>query len=222
MTDQTQAVDAGRRLGIVGAGKVGTALGRLALDAGWELAITDLPGQPMLDLIVSTVLPGARLVDFETLAAESDIVVLALPQPAVASLDIEGLRDVVLVDATNAWAYTDGVRTIEGPTTRAIAARNPGLPIAKTLNHFAYSDLLADARPGAASGRRAVGVAAEDPRAREAVSRLVDDLGFDPVLIPLADSALLEPDGPVFGRQLVIADFVDALGVPTVVGVSRN
>ncbi|WP_175406878.1 NAD(P)-binding domain-containing protein [Brevibacterium sp. CS2] len=71
-------------IGIVGVGKLGTALGRLVIDAGCELALAGRPGQPMLDLIVSSLLPEAQLVDFAELAARADITILAVPRPALA------------------------------------------------------------------------------------------------------------------------------------------
>ena len=51
-----------KRLGIIGAGKVGTTLGRLALASGWDVLISASPTRPMQSLIVETMLPGARLV----------------------------------------------------------------------------------------------------------------------------------------------------------------
>ncbi|QCP04871.1 hypothetical protein [Brevibacterium sp. CS2] len=81
----------------------------------------------------------------------------------------------------------------------------------RTLNHAAYTDLAADARPAGAPGRRALGVAGDDPAALEAVAALVDRLGFDPVVLGPDRAHLLDVDGPVFGRRLERAEFESAL-----------
>ena len=86
--------------------------------------------------------PGAELVDERALVAASDVVVLAVPQPALAELDIEGMGDAVVVDASNAWAATDGVRADGAAAPVALMTRNPRLRLARTLNHLAYADLL--------------------------------------------------------------------------------
>ena len=56
MTDERPVI------GIFGAGKVGTALARLLVSAGYDVALTGSPRQTALDLLVSVVAPGARVV----------------------------------------------------------------------------------------------------------------------------------------------------------------
>jgi 3-hydroxyacyl-CoA dehydrogenase len=52
--DVAERVD---RLGILGAGKLGTAVARLAVDAGRQVSIADERTDPMIELIVSTFAP---------------------------------------------------------------------------------------------------------------------------------------------------------------------
>lgn len=202
-------------IGIVGVGKLGTALGRLVIDAGCELVLAGRPGQPMLDLIVSSLLPEAQLVDFAELAARADITILAVPRPALTDLDLAALHGIV-IDATNAWEATDGIVAPAGEEPQlsgacGLARDLPHLAVIRTLNHAAYTDLAADARPAGAPGRRALGVAGDDPAALEAVAALVDRLGFDPVVLGPDRVHLLDVDGPVFGRRLEQAEFAAAL-----------
>lgn len=207
-----------KRVGIIGVGKLGTAVGRLALEAGWDVWVTDQPDLPMLDLIVDSVLPGARLVDLDTLLEENDVVVAAVPQHALAEVPLERMGSRILVDATNAWAATDPP-TVEGAAGAALWERNPGLRRVKTLNHLAYADLLGQARPRGAGDRRALVVAGDDEEAVRRVSDLVSDLGYDTVDIGLEGSWAIEPDGPVFGRHLTRPDLTATLveaGIPGV------
>lgn len=190
-------------MGIIGAGKVGTTLARLALRAGWRVVLSGSPRQPMQALIVETLVPGARLLPEADVVAASDLVVLAVPFGRSDSVDVAALSGKVVVDAMNYWYPVDGalpdVDAFDGSTAEYTRARNPRMRVVKSLNHLGYHDMETDARPAGDPHRRAVAVASDDPDARALVARFVDDLGFDPVLLTLADGVHLEEGGPVFG-----------------------
>ncbi|MFV0450880.1 MAG: NADPH-dependent F420 reductase [Propioniciclava sp.] len=198
-------MDVSEPLGIVGVGKLGAAIGRLAQEAGRELWVSDRQDVPMLDLVVAAVLPGAHLVEIDALLEATDLVVAAVPQPALADLPVERMGSRILVDATNAWAATDG-DTARPHSTADLLARNPHLRPVKSLNHLAYADLTAQARQGDHGDRLALAVAGDDREARQQVARLVSDVGFDAVEVGLADAWMLEPSGPLFGRHLTHHD----------------
>lgn len=197
-------------IGIVGAGRLGTAIGRLIADAGYRLLVTDRPDAPHVELVVGSVLPEAELVDLEGVARRADVVVLAVPMAVARVLDLESFGGVV-VDATNSWYDTDASTAHEVGTTAALVAAHPGARIVKTFNHAAYADLLADARPADAPGRRAFAVAGDDAEAVRLVADVVDRTGFDPLPIGAEDAHLLEPPGPVFGRRLAHGDLREVL-----------
>jgi predicted dinucleotide-binding enzyme len=66
-------------IGIFGAGKVGTALARLLVEAGYRVALTGSPRQTALDLLVSVVAPGAHVAEPGRLIADSDEIIEAVP-----------------------------------------------------------------------------------------------------------------------------------------------
>lgn len=188
-------------VGLIGLGKLGSAIGRLTAEAGQRILVADRPDDPVFGLVLESVLPDARAVPLAELLQEADVVVLAVPQPALAGLDLTAARGVV-VDATNAWEYTDGPDSEHRTDADVWAARAPGVRVVKSLNHAAYAELLADAREHGAAGRRALAVVGSDDDAVARASAYVDSLGFDPVPGPSAAASLLEPDGPVFGVRL--------------------
>lgn len=188
-------------VGLIGLGKLGSAIGRLTAGAGHRILVADRPDDPVFGLVLESVLPEARAVPLAELLQEADVVVLAVPQPALAGLDLTAARGVV-VDATNAWEYTDGPDSEHRMDADVWAARAPGVRVVKSLNHAAYAELLADAREHGAAGRRALAVVGSDDDAVARASAYVDSLGFDPVPGPSAAASLLEPDGPVFGVRL--------------------
>jgi predicted dinucleotide-binding enzyme len=189
------------RLGILGAGKLGTALARLAVNAGRTVAIADAGRDPLIDLIVSTVAPGATLTDTAEVLATSDMVLLAIPYSRLADLDLGRLSGVVVIDATNPWLETDG----QDPPLSPLRS-HPGIRLVRSLNHLAYEDLGAYAAPSGAPFRTAVAVASDDVAARSEVAALVDDLGFDPVEMEERSAWLLDATGPFFGRRLSRAE----------------
>lgn len=203
-------------IGIIGAGKAGTTLARLALRAGWRVLLSGSPRQPLQALIVETLVPGARLVGEAELAAASDVVVLAVPFGKADTVGFDRLAGKVVVDAMNYWYPVDGVlpevEAFEGSTSEFTLARNPRMRLVKSFNHLGYHDLETDARPAGHPHRRAVAVASDDPDARALVARLVDDLGFDPVTLSLADGVHLQEGGPVFGVPLSRQRLRAALG----------
>ncbi|NHB86031.1 NAD(P)-binding domain-containing protein [Tessaracoccus sp. HDW20] len=149
-------------LGIIGAGKLGTAIGRLALEAGHAVLLTGSTRQPMLALIIETVLPGARLVSEADLISAADIVVLAVPFGKAGSIDFPALTGKVVVDAMNAWDAAGGHPEPgwDGTTSSLIASRNRSMRLVKSLNHISYTDLTADALP---AGTRCGGPSASSP-----------------------------------------------------------
>lgn len=194
------------RLGILGAGKLGTAVARLAVDAGREVLIADERTGPMIELIVSTVAAGARFVAVDEMLASSDIVLLAIPYSRVGELDPTGLAHAVVIDATNPWLESDRASHSESPL-RGL----PGIRLVRSLNHIAYEELISYAQPAGAPFRTAMAVASDDVDARKRVAALVNALGFDPVELDMRSAWLLEVNGPFFGRRLSQAEMTALL-----------
>jgi len=191
-------------LGIVGAGKLGTTIGRLAADAGWQVLVSSGHPSPMQELIVSTMVPSARMAGWDALVHDADIVLLAIPFGKSDAIDYASLSGKVVIDPMNHWQAVDGqVDALDGrtgSTSEIVRLRNPAMRLVKTLNHLSYTDMVADARSFPAPDRRAVAVASDDPGARTLAASLVDDLGFDPVEVGFDAAATLDADGPVFGE----------------------
>lgn len=204
-------------LGIIGAGKLGTTIGRAASGAGWRVLMCDSAPEESVRVIVETMVPQAQLVSLPELVAQSDIVMLAVPFGLSDRLDYSLLGGKVVLDPMNYWEAVDGhVPALEawsGSTSKLVARRNPRMRIVKSLNHLGYHDFTADARSHEVPDRRAVAVAADESAALDLVAHLVDDIGFEPVPVPFDRAKLLEPDGPIFGKWLDAASMRQVLGV---------
>ena len=175
-------------VGILGAGKLGLTLARLAADAGYRVLIHARP-KPLLELTVSTLVPAATLVRFDDLITQSDLLILAIPHGAIGEFDLSGVRGVI-IDATNPWEATAADAEVTGTGATGTGATGtgatgagatgsaivppaqayPDLPVARTLNHISYEELSADAVPRSDSAGAACGFGAGSATAGSAAA----------------------------------------------------
>lgn len=202
------------KIGIIGAGRLGTALARQSLTAGYEVRISNSRGPESLELLLSVLLPGAIAATVDETIIKSDIVILALPLRQYKTLTPKLLAGKIVIDAMNYWAPVEG-NIVE--FTNAIITSSemvqqylPQAIVVKTLNHIAYNEIEEHALPNQTHDRRAVGMAGDDTEAKQQIMTYVDTLGLAAVDVgPLKNGAYLQPDTRLFNVRMA-ADVMSA------------
>ena len=191
-----------RTVGILGAGRVGTAVARQALKAGYTVKIATAKPAEEIALIVEIVTPGALAVDQHE-AAAADLVVVAVPLHKYRTLSPGLLAGRNVIDVMNYWAPTDGeiddferdLRT----SSEIIQDFLAGATVVKSLNHIGYHELEEDGTVLGAPGRRALVLAGDSDDAKALVAGFLDRLGYDPVYAgPLSAGRAFQPGTDIF------------------------
>jgi 8-hydroxy-5-deazaflavin:NADPH oxidoreductase len=191
------------RLGIVGAGKLGTTIAHAAIAAGYDVAMSGSGRADDIALTVDVLAPGARAATTDEVVRHADIVILAVPTHRFRELPHDLFDGKILVDAMNYWEPVDGadpeLAAAADGTSTVVQRRFPSARVVKSLNQLGYHELDENRRPRGAPDRIAIGAAGDDAAAVGAVMRLIDRIGFDPVDAgPMEDGLVLEPDGSPF------------------------
>lgn len=147
-------------IGIIGAGRLGTALARQALIAGYHVHIANSQDPQTLTLILSVLLPNAKAETVLDLVKKSDIIILAIPLNKYKTLSAKLFKNKIVIDAMNYWPSTEGkipeFENKDSSSSEYIQSYFKNAALIKTLNHVAYNELAEHSLPIGANNRRAI------------------------------------------------------------------
>jgi predicted dinucleotide-binding enzyme len=196
------------RIGIIGAGMIGSTLAKLWADAGHEILISSRHPDKLQSL-VEELGPRASSGTPEEAAKFGEAILLTVPLKAVPSLvnDLEPLlRDKIVLDTGNAYAQRDGDIAREASrnsrgTTAWAAALFPRSKWVKAFNSVYFKTLASEAHRS--SDPLGIPLASDSPEALEVASQLVRDAGFEPVVLgDLGRGKEFEPGTPVYNTGM--------------------
>lgn len=169
---------------IIGTGYMGGALGPRFAELGYRVIYGSRePGRASVTELVARTGNGATAATQRAAAAPADIVVLAVGWPAMIEVarNLGNLDGKLIIDVSDPMVQGDdgyAERTVETSSAELIQGWNPGATVVKAFNTLGYF-VIAD--PSSVDGPVTVPIAADDPRAKERVARIIAAMGLDPV-----------------------------------------
>ncbi|MFN8169734.1 MAG: NAD(P)-binding domain-containing protein [Candidatus Nanopelagicales bacterium] len=205
-------------LGLIGSGRIGSTLARLAVDHGEDVVLSNSRGPETLADVGAALGPRARAATPQEAARDGDLVVVTIPLRAIATVPVDELVGKVVIDTGNYYPDRDGrIDELEdGSTTSSelLAAHLPGSHVVKAFNTIYFEHLAAQGLPVGTPGRRALPVAGDDAGAKAAVAALVDRFGFDVVDVgPLRAGGRFEPGSAVYNVRQTAEELRASLGL---------
>ena len=177
------------KIGSVGAGRMGGALGALFVKAGHPVMFSSRHPENLKDL-VQRLGPLAQAGTVEQAVAFGDVVVMVVPYAALEEIGKAHGRALatkpLVLDICNPIARRDGADLVkwvdeQGGAGLASAKLLPGSRIVRAFNAISYLRVGAIAhRPGGLVG---VPIAGDDPKAITLAEGIIRGMGFEPVLV---------------------------------------
>jgi predicted dinucleotide-binding enzyme len=196
------------KIGMVGAGREGGALGTLFVKAGHPVMFSSRHPEELKGLAAGLG-PLAQASTVEQAIAFGDVVVIAIPYAAIEQIGKAHAgalaKKVLVIDVSNPIARRDGedfVKSVgnQGGAGLVTAKLLPGAHIVRAFNAIGSGRLAALAhRSGEPVG---VPIAGDDPKAIAVAESLIRKIGFEPVLVGgLAMGRHLVPGTPLGGEH---------------------
>lgn len=195
------------KIGIIGAGNIGSALTRRFTQLGHHVFVANSRGPASLAGLAKET--GAKPVTVAEAARAGDVLVVTIPESKIRDLPknlFDGVSaDLVIIDTGNYYPRERDGRIDEieaGMTESRWVANQLGRPVIKAFNNIYAQHLQESGRPAGTPRRIALPVAGDDPKAKGVVLNLVDQLGFDGVDAGgLDDSWRQQPGTPVYASD---------------------
>jgi len=193
-------------LGLIGSGRIGGTLARLAVKGGLDVVLSNSRGPETLAGLVAELGPRARAATPAEAAAAGDWVVVAVPFKAYDTLPRDPLAGKTVIDTGNYYPQRDGrIEALEnGSTTSSELIQQylgESAHVVKAFNNIGHQHLAVLGRPAGAEDRTALPVAGDNAEAKRHATALLDVLGYDTVDAgPLAQGRLFGVGTPAYGN----------------------
>jgi predicted dinucleotide-binding enzyme len=201
------------KIGIIGAGHIGTNAARLFINAGHEVLISNSRGPDTLTKAIDSLGDHCKAGTTSEAAAFGDICLIAIPFGKYSSLPSDQFDGKIVIDANNYYVGRDGHfdEIDNGSTTSSemLAEFLKGSLVVKAFNTIWFEHLRTQGNVEAPiEERRVIFVAGDDADAKQIVMDLIEEIGFAPYDTGgLAEGGRKQqPDAPIDNKDLKPAD----------------
>ena len=208
---------ASMNIGVIGSGRVGGTVGELWVKAGHAVMFSSLDLEHDKAL-AARLGGGARAGTPNEAAAFGDVLFIAVPYAALPQVGRDlgsALVGKVVLDACNPIPARDGDMAVEARAKGTGVASPqflPGVRLVRAFNCVGFATMKSEAHR--AGARLAIPLAADDTVALKIAARLVEDAGFEPVVVGgLARARDFDYGTPIFGKASTAAEARRMLGI---------
>lgn len=205
------------KIGVIGSGRIGGTLVSLWVKAGHEVLFSSRHPEELAEL-AAQLGPRAKAGMPREAAAFGDVVLVSVPYHAVPQIGRDFAKELagkVVLETGNPYPSRDGEMAVTARargTGTTSAEFLPGVRLVRAFNTIPYYDLRSEAHR---SGERvAIPLAGDDQQALEVASRLVQDAGFEPVVVgPLSRAKDFDYGTAVYARALTARELREQLDI---------
>ena len=203
------------RIGTIGAGRIGGAVGLKWAEAGHTLFFSSRNPDELAELVARAG-PRAQAGLPAEAAQFGEVVLIAVPYGAMPQIGRDYatlMQGKIVIDCSNPYPNRDGPMADEAlrkGTGVASAEFLPGVRLVRAFNAINYLSVESEAHR---SGEKvAIPIAGDDVEAVQVTSELVMDAGFDPVVVGGLERARdFDQGSPVYVQDLTAAELRRAL-----------
>jgi 8-hydroxy-5-deazaflavin:NADPH oxidoreductase len=211
------AEDTKPKIGLIGAGRIGSQLAALWAHAGYQIMISARDLGPLKD-IAAQIGPNVQVGTPRQAASFGDVIVVTVPYGALPQIGRDyasELNGKVVLDTCNPNPKRDGDMTkdaLEKGTGVMDPIYLPGTRLVRAFNTVGAGQLAPNSnRSGEWIG---IPLATNDKDAMLEAAQLVRDAGFEPVLVGnLSTAKSFDTGTPIYGKALTASDVRTALHV---------
>ncbi|PZD73299.1 hypothetical protein C1752_02406 [Acaryochloris thomasi RCC1774] len=189
------------RIGIIGSGNIGGALGRLWAQAGHEVFFSSRNPETLSELVEKAG-SNAQAGTAEDAIAFADIILEAIPFAATMSLSADALAGKTLITASNYYPKRDGDVEVSAPSqSEALAQKLPKTTLVKAFNMMFADEMEARAN-GQTEDELAIFYAGDNPEAKTTVAQLIKEAKFVPIDVgSLANGHYFQNGAPLYAER---------------------
>ncbi len=207
------------KIGIIGAGRVGGTIGELWVKAGHEVVFSARTMEEVNSLLANLKLgPRARAGTPKEAAAFGEVILISVPYAALPQIGRDygaELKGKVVLDTCNPIENRDGPMAAEmraKGTGVASPELLPGTRLVRAFNCVGWNSMRTEAHR--AGDKLAIPLAADDQGALKVAVSLVQDAGFEPVVVGgLARAREFDVGTPIFGKSVTASELRRILGI---------
>jgi predicted dinucleotide-binding enzyme len=192
------------RIGIIGAGRIGSTLAKHFVDAGHEVAVANSRGPETLRELAAQL--GVQALTVDDVARFGELVVVSIPFGRYLDVPVDSLAGKTVIDTNNYYPQRDGhypdLDSGAITSSELLQRHLIGAHVVKAFNAIRSDHLRDYARPGGGE-RYGIPIAGDSSEAKRQVVDLIDAMGFDPVDAgDLAAGRAFERGADLYGADL--------------------